>query len=148
MLRFCDRRLVAFASPRGTPAKSEVVNLEQLRAFFSRHLLPYGHFVGNIRRSFRSSIHGSARVLLNSFSRSEETASPNGNRDQSGESSSYFFHSATSLRCNRILASESSLLAVNSQRWQEDVTSFFRYRHRVVTALRNDETSFWKNRLG
>jgi len=148
MLRFCDRRLVAFASPRGTPAKSEVVNLEQLRAFFSRHLLPYGHFVGNIRRSFRSSIHGSARVLLNSFSRSEETASPNGKRDQSGEGSGYFFHSATSLRCNRILASESSRARGEFAAMARRCHDFFRYRHRVVTALRNDETSFWKNRLG
>ena len=36
------------------------------------------------------------------------TASGNGKREYDGEFSSYFFHLATSLRLNRVLASESS----------------------------------------
>ena len=88
---------------RRFPAKK----LEQLRTFFSRHhLLPYGRFVRDLRRSFRSPVHGSARVVLNSLSRSEQAASSNTKRDYSGERRNKFFHLATSLRRKRVLASQ------------------------------------------
>src|SRR4029079_3163829 len=70
--------------------------------------LLYGDCVREIRRSFRCSIDGSTRVVLNSLSPSEETASGNRKRNHDGESIGYFSHSATSLKSKQILASERS----------------------------------------
>src|SRR5262249_36960677 len=71
-------------------------------------VLPYRCLIRQIRRSFGSSIHSSARVLLNSLSCSEEAASGNGKRDRDGESIGYYFHSTTSLRRKPLQATKSS----------------------------------------
>ena len=56
-------------------------NLGHPRPLFSRHLLLYGRDVREVRRGFRGSIDGSARVLFNSLTRSEQAASGNSKRD-------------------------------------------------------------------
>ena len=88
------------------PCSAEI--LVQSRAFFSRYLLSHRRRFRDIRRSFRGSIYRSTRILSHSLTRSEEAASENRKRGHDGECSSYLFHSATSLRLYRVLASESS----------------------------------------
>ena len=56
----------------------------------------YGCDVREVRRGFRGSIDGSARVLFNSLTRSEKATSGHGKREYDSEYSSYFFHSNTS----------------------------------------------------
>jgi hypothetical protein len=84
MLRFCDSRAAAsdFSATALAKVESPAEDLEQFRAFFSRHLLWWrrGHRIREIGSSVRSSIHRSPRVVLNRLSRSEETASGHGKR--------------------------------------------------------------------
>src|SRR5215475_5169790 len=87
---------------------SSAENLGFSRELFPRHLFPDRRGFRHIGRSFRSSINGSARILFNSLTRSEKPASCNGKRKYDRECSSYVFHSPTSLRLDRVLASESS----------------------------------------
>ena len=65
----------------------------------------YGRDVGEVRRSLCGSIDGSARVLFNSLTRSEQAASGNSKRAGDREGSWKSFHSVTRLRGKRIFAS-------------------------------------------
>ena len=93
----------------------------------------YGRDVREVRRGFRGSIDGSARVLFNSVTRSEQAACGNSKRDHNGECRGYFFHSAPSLRRKRVLASESSRARGQFARLAITCHEFFRDRHLVVT---------------
>ena len=128
MLRFCDSSVVASAPWAD--------NLEQLRAFFPGHLLwcGRGNRIREVWRSLRGSIDGSARVLFNSLTRSEQAASGNSKRASYGEYRGKSFHSAESLRRKRVLASESSPARGEFAVLAITVTAFFRNRHLVVTA--------------
>ena len=64
--------------------------------------------VSEVRRSFRGSIHGSAGVLSDSFTRSEQAASGSGKCARNRECSGKSFHSTKSLKRKRVLATESS----------------------------------------
>jgi hypothetical protein len=66
---------------------------------FARHLLSYWSEIREVRGSFGGSIDGSARVLSDSLTRSEEAASGYSQRADDGACSNKFFHFAISLRC-------------------------------------------------
>ena len=93
----------------------------------------------DIRRSFRSSIYRAPRILFHSLTRSEEATSENSKRRHDGECSSYLFHSGTSLRLNRVLASESSRARDQFAASAITCHEFFSRSHLVVTGSCNDD---------
>jgi hypothetical protein len=102
MLRFCDTEALRLVSA--------VVGgqLPDTSTLFAWHRLSYGYEVRKVRRSFRSSIHRSTRLLFDGLTRSEEAASGKCQRTCDAACSDNSFHSATSLRRKRLLATESS----------------------------------------
>src|SRR5262249_13712608 len=122
-------------------------------------LFSYWRDIRQVRRSFRSAIHGSARVFSNSLTRSEQAASGNRKRAHNGACSGKFFHSAASLRLKRVLASERSCVCgsihiVGNKKSPVFFAIAIWLSPRRATLTRSltewvqSRRSFWKQRLG